>query len=1760
MKKRKLLPVLLLTLGLLNVSAQTSFTTNVDDYTNNKNGKTSKAYTFTIGSTAKNALGKDYSNTNMTWGEWLNINHDGFNTDGYYQVTTSGGSSSAQTAYKISYGVGSATGLTTACSNLTKPNDDFVYANNTVTPPTDLSCTGYTFNGWYNGNTKLTSSIKATADVTYTGSWTANEIKLEAKTIVLDWDAEDGDSYKKIAFINAATNGTGNYTYSITSGNSNDYFSINGITITLNQNAPAGKYSLTVKAVDNNSKKEKTATITVYVKPVLTNKTYQINYGEHYIYLKFSNFNELGSFTFHSEKGSLDTFSTMYLNSLITSETEIEFSLKIEEQSFNYKIKVTSDSMITLFIDDAFTTYNAKEQKPSFFVGSYNGKKQEDLFTWDPENKTDVGTHEITATVKSGVFDGATLQISGDNGASSSKKIDFVINPFELTSDNTTIQITSPGNSVTYNGDQDVKLDVKANLSSAGGDSSVSLTQDKDYTINITKVSDVKEYAISITGKGNYSETVSVGTIKVTQKTVNDTEFSYTYTNEWSYTGSEIKPPVIIKWGEKYLAEGTDYDVTYSNNTNVGTGKIEITYKGNYSGSKELSFTINANNLSISTVNGYGTYNSSAQDGGGKVVVNNTTNATVKYSTAKGNYSTTKPTFTNAGTYTVYCQVSATGFNTIEGDNCSYQVVIAKANSSITLDKSEITITMPNTGTVNVKNITNGLSYTVAVKDTNVVTASTSGNTITLTPKSAGETTMTVSTNGNNNYNQASAVVNISVKLGTLTVTPTSYSGIYDGQGHSISLALNPNDANVTYSYQSTDGENPSSTTNPTFTNAGTYVVAYTVSKQYYESVYGTAAVVIKPKTLTTVELSNEAHTYNGKQQTVETITVKDGTTVLKEGTYYTVAYSNNISPGTATVTITGIGNYTGTISKTFTISKGTFEFTPEASDVTCEYTGYETDCGAEVKITNNNNIAYNLAYSNSSPTCPSGVTCTNDNKEYNGKKTFKDVGEHTLYWAIKSDGYQTKTGTIKVTITKKKLAEPEVFGSYIYTGLTQSPTWLNYNSNFVEMSGKTEAKDAGTYNVFFKLKDTKNTTWTDGTIANKTKTWTIQSISVKDHETVVENDIAYNEIKQLFVSNGRTTFDRTGYTQIAWVESCDDDKELVQGLSKRTCDYSKYTMVKDRLLTTTDKDGNTVAISDEATCVNKSGVWDAETKSCLSPRLNYYETSSSFSGMYVADYLNYDTTKSYDLYAVWSKVTYRIEYDLCDSNGCGEDKNNNPTFASYDSTVNITNPTRTGYKFVGWEVTGMDETPHEINGVTITDKTYTIPKEWVIANNSIPVRNLTSIPDSTVKLTAKWEPIVYTITYHLNNQSYKDDDNQVTKAYTSGGTEVNGERIFTQKFTYDVPANLAKNPFTLAGYTYKGWSTVADNQIKSVTKDLESVSTDNNDKNCTTYTNKLDANKLSYVDGDKILSDNGCLIFADQQNVVNLSSVDNKNIDLYAEWERLDGINFTVTYWKQDIGANTYTNAGVEYYTGTADTSITLTPYTYAISKNKSENQNSRYVNTSDADKTKHTKENGGITVGEKKNSSYHTSLTPTYVSGASALQNDYFRGFTSQENAKDYYNQASTNNKAYTFILSPNGDLNINVYYTRNTYTVTYYMDGGTVSDTASSGKSVITNSNGNATQTRQYQVEITFKNPGSNSSLKAGTGDVEGGRNNAGTGDFAGWVSSNSITNTRIYGIDGEVTTDSNVWAKWLQFSYSGNNGNENSWTSWQAKQKE
>lgn len=103
----------------------------------------------------------------------------------------------------------------------------------------------------------------------------------------------------------------------------------------------------------------------------------------------------------------------------------------------------------------------------------------------------------------------------------------------------------------------------------------------------------------------------------------------------------------------------------------------------------------------------------------------------------------------------------------------------------------------------------------------------------------------------------------------------------------------------------------------------GTTTITATIDDNGTPHVDSFVVNVTKPLVnVDTLSISSiKAQTYTGKAIT-PAITVKDGSKVLKSGTDYTVTYTNNVNPGTAAVTIKGIGSYTGERSVSFKIEK----------------------------------------------------------------------------------------------------------------------------------------------------------------------------------------------------------------------------------------------------------------------------------------------------------------------------------------------------------------------------------------------------------------------------------------------------------------------------------------------------------------------------------------------------------------------------------------------------------------------------------------------------------------------------------------------------------------------------------------------------------------------------------------------------------------------------------------------------------------------
>ena len=70
----------------------------------------------------------------------------------------------------------------------------------------------------------------------------------------------------------------------------------------------------------------------------------------------------------------------------------------------------------------------------------------------------------------------------------------------------------------------------------------------------------------------------------------------------YTYNGSAIQPTVAVTDAGGAGIPSSYYDVSYTNNTNVGTASVSVKFKGDYSGTKTLSFTINPPATSLSSV------------------------------------------------------------------------------------------------------------------------------------------------------------------------------------------------------------------------------------------------------------------------------------------------------------------------------------------------------------------------------------------------------------------------------------------------------------------------------------------------------------------------------------------------------------------------------------------------------------------------------------------------------------------------------------------------------------------------------------------------------------------------------------------------------------------------------------------------------------------------------------------------------------------------------------------------------------------------------------------------------------------------------------------------------------------------------------------------------------------------------------------------------------------------------------------------------
>ena len=121
-----------------------------------------------------------------------------------------------------------------------------------------------------------------------------------------------------------------------------------------------------------------------------------------------------------------------------------------------------------------------------------------------------------------------------------------------------------------------------------------SLVEGVDYDLSYTDNVNAGEATATLTFKGNYTgKATKTFTINPKDLSREESVVLVLDVTEVVYEGSEQTPSASdMYYDEKLIVSGTDYDLTYKNNTNPGTATVTATFKGNFTGEKTASFTI----------------------------------------------------------------------------------------------------------------------------------------------------------------------------------------------------------------------------------------------------------------------------------------------------------------------------------------------------------------------------------------------------------------------------------------------------------------------------------------------------------------------------------------------------------------------------------------------------------------------------------------------------------------------------------------------------------------------------------------------------------------------------------------------------------------------------------------------------------------------------------------------------------------------------------------------------------------------------------------------------------------------------------------------------------------------------------------------------------------------------------------------------------------------------------------------------------------
>lgn len=475
---------------------------------------------------------------------------------------------------------------------------------------------------------------------------------------------------------------------------------------------------------------------------------------------------------------------------------------------------------------------------------------------------------DFTVSYKNNTEPGtATLIVNGKGNYSGSVSKTFKITARAIND----VEVTVPD--TVFTGEQ-VRPDVVVSYGS------YQFISDSDYTLSFKDNVNIGTASVVVTGKNHLSGSRTV-TFPIEKADISSTEIAV---KNATFTGSAIKSDVDVRLGNVTLKEGTHYTLSYKNNVNAGTAQVTISGKGSLEGAVTMSFTIAKADISKASISANGTY---APDGV-KIGINAKFG---NYTLKSSDYSFTAPTAAGEQTLTISGNGNFSGKTTVKCNVAKADIANAKSSLSLSTDGKGYTVTVIYDGVL----LTQDNDYKVAV------TESTTGVSAVIT--------------GIGNYGGTATISGISNELeafenAVVTIGKVTYNGTAQLPSVTVKIGSVTLKSGTDYILSAYDN-----------TNAGTATAVIT-GKGKYEGAEKKTQFKIAPAAISSASISCEDQIYTGQGVTAQPVVTFNGKTLALGVDYYISGYSNIVNVGTATVTVKGKGNFTGTAKGTFRIVK----------------------------------------------------------------------------------------------------------------------------------------------------------------------------------------------------------------------------------------------------------------------------------------------------------------------------------------------------------------------------------------------------------------------------------------------------------------------------------------------------------------------------------------------------------------------------------------------------------------------------------------------------------------------------------------------------------------------------------------------------------------------------------------------------------------------------------------------------------------------